>query len=241
MIELNKIESKYFNLVEGEISVKEFEHWVYNSKWLENELSEIEYIDLISLNYNTPSAKYEIGKILNERLDEGKFETVRMVNLLDSIIERDGNEGIALTKMYDLYCNGYYFLEDLGLGIGLFVHVPIKYGVEYFHELKESQKNELVNSVYPEVKELAGELKNWLLVGDLKLTGKQKPRLNRWQFIDSRVEKDKESRVWGVSDIDKKTDKIRSKKNLLLDKNGDFKSDEKMKESWLKRIFKKRN
>ena len=240
MIELNEIESKYFDLMDEKISVKEFENWVYETKWLEKELTEDEYIDLISLNYGTPSSKYEIGKILKERFDEGKFESVKMIELLSSIIERDGKEGESLTKMYDLYCRGYYFLEDLGLGIGLFIEVPNKYGVEYYHELNEKQKNELVNSVYPSAKELAIELKNWILRGDLKLTGERESELNRWQYIDYRTEEDKKSRVWKVENVDSKTGEVRSKSNLLLNKNGDFKTAEESDDNWIKRIFKRK-
>ncbi len=240
MIELNEIESKYLNLMENKISVKEFENWVYESNWLEAELTEDEYIDLISLNYKASSAKYEIGKVLKKKFDEGKLETVKMLNLLNSIIERDEKEGEALTIMYDLYCKGYYFLEDLGLGIGLHIEVPYKFGVEYYHELNDEKKKELVDSVYPSAKILAKELKNWLLLGDLKLTGKREPELNRWQYIDNRTPEDKKSRVWKVSDIDKKTGKIRSKKNLLMNNNGDFKTGKEDTGSWIERIFKKK-
>jgi hypothetical protein len=240
MIELNKIESKYFDLMGEKISIKEFEKWVYETKWLESELTEDEYIDLISLNYGTSSSKYEIGKILNERFDEGKFESVKMVELLTSIIERDGKEGESLTRMYDLYCRGYYFLEDLGLGIGLFIEVPNKYGVEYYHELNDSQKKELVNSVYPSAKEIAIELKNWILKGDLKLTGEREVELNRWQYIDNRTEEDKKSRVWKVEDVDSRTGEVRSKSNLLLNKNGDFKTSKEENDNWIKRIFKRK-
>lgn len=41
MIELTEKESKYFDLMEDRISIKEFERWVYNSKWLEEELKSI--------------------------------------------------------------------------------------------------------------------------------------------------------------------------------------------------------
>ena len=222
------------------ISVKEFENWVYETKWLESELTEEEYIDLISLNYGTSSSKYEIGKILKDRFDEGKFESVKMVELLTSIIERDGKEGESLMRMYDLYCRGYYFLEDLGLGIGLFIEVPNKYGVEYYHELNEKQKKELVNSVYPPAKELAIELKKWILKGDLKLTGERESELNRWQYIDNRTEEDKKSRVWKVEDVDSKTGEVRSKSNMLLNKNGDFIKSEESNDNWIKRIFKRK-
>lgn len=240
MIELNEIESKYFDLMGEKISIKEFENWVYETKWLESELTEDEYTDLISLNYGASSSKYEIGKILKERFDEGKFESVKMVDLLTSIIERAGKEGESLRRLYDLYCKGYYFLEDLGLGIGLFIEVPNKYGVEYYHELNDKQKKELLNSVYAAAKELATELKNWILKGKLKLTGEREPELNRWQYIDNRTEEDKNSRVWKVDDVDSKTGEIRSKSNLLLNKNGDFKTSEKSNDNWIKRIFKRK-
>jgi hypothetical protein len=238
MIELNEIESQYFNLIENKISVKEFENWVYHSKWLEEELEEEEYIDLISLNYGAPSSKYEIGKILKDRYDKGKFEAVKMIELLNSIIERDNKEGESLKRMYDLYCEGYNFLEDLGLGIGLFIEVPNKYGVIYYHELNESQKKVIIDSVYPSAKELSIELKNWLLNGDLKLTGEREPELNRWQYIDNRTKEDRESRVWKIEDIDEKTGKVRSKRNILLNKNGDFKTTEESGDNWIKRILK---
>jgi hypothetical protein len=240
MVELNEIESKYLDLMEGKISVKNFENWVYSSNSLEDELTEDEYTDLISLNYGTPSAKYEIGKVLKERFDEAKFETIKMINLLSSIIERDGKEGESLTRMYDLYCKGYYFLEDLGLGIGLYVEVPYKYGVEYYHELTEFQKKEIVDSVYPSAKILAEELKIWLLNGNLKLTGEQESDLNLWQYTDNRSNEDKLSRVWEIADIDEETGNVRSKINLLLDENGDFKTNNKSKDSWVKRLFKKK-
>jgi hypothetical protein len=141
--------------------------------------------------------------------------------------------------MYDLYCKGYYFLEDLGLGIGLFIEVPNKYGVEYFYELAESQKRELVDSVYPPAKQLAIELKQWILNKEIKLSGEKDEALNRGQYTDNRIEKDKASRVWKVSDIDKVTGDVRSKTNTLLDKNGNFTYKSKPKENWWAKLLNK--
>ena len=240
MIELNEIETKYLKLMDKEISIKDFENWVYSSNWLEDELSEDEYTDLISLNYENSGSRYEVGKILENRLDLAKFEAFKFIEMLNSIIERNGKEGEALTIMYDLYCKGYYFLEGLGLGIGLFVHVPNKYDVEYYHELNEKQKKELLDSVYPSAKELAIEIKTWLLAGDLKLTGEKEPELNRWQYIDNRTDDDKKSRVWEIADVDKKTGEVRSKRNVLLNSKGEFKKHTKEKDNWLKRVFKRK-
>lgn len=195
-MELNEIESTYLNLIEGEISVKEFEQWVYKSEWLENELSADEYMELISLNYNLSHATYEIGKILKARLHFGKFETVRMLKILDTIIERDGKEGEALMMMYNLYCAGYYFLQDLGIGIGLSIQVPSKYGVENYNELTEAQKKELVNCFYPEAAQLALELKHWISNEEIILTGEKNEQYNSWLFTDTRTAENKKSRLW---------------------------------------------
>jgi len=158
----------------------------------------------------------ELGKNLNQSLDQGKSETIKMLNLLKSVIDRDGNEAKSLMELYDLYCAGYYFLNDLGLGIGLNIKVPLTYGKLYYHKINQEQKNELVNRAYPIAKELAEELRNWLITKELILTGEP------WRFIDNRKEKDKEDRLWKVSTRDEKTNEVNSWRNILLDKNGHF-------------------
>lgn len=186
VIELNEIEEKYFLLLQGQITLQEFESWIYAATHLEDDLSEKEYLELISLNYKFPSAKYELGKLLKDRVDFGKFETIKMIDLLNSIIERDGQEAEALIQMYNLYCKGYYFLDELGLGIGLYLEVPSDLGVDYYHELSETEKKERVNKVYPHAQELSRELKSFLLSEEIELTGKQDENLNHWQYIDVR-------------------------------------------------------
>ncbi len=224
MVELNKIESKYFDLLEGVTTISEFEKWVYESNWVENELTADEYTDLISLNYKTASSKYEIGKILNQKIDKGKFETLKIIKLLNSIIDRDGKEGESLIKMYDLYCGGYYFLKDLGLGIGLSVEAPRNYDVESFDELNQDQKKKVVDGVYPLAMQLAIELKDWIINGTLKLTGNKTSELNLWQYIDHRKPEDKELRVWKTIDAH--------------NGKGGIQANKVSKDNWFTRIFK---
>jgi len=169
------------------------------------------------------SSTSELGENLNHSLDQGKSQTTKMLNLLTSVIDRDGNEAKSLMELYDLYCLGYSFLEDLGLGIGLCISVPTTYGVLYFHKLNQEQKNELLNIAYPKAKELAEELRNWLINRELILTGERKPAdWNRWQFIDNRKERDKESRLWKACGRDEKTNEVNQWRNIMLDKNGNF-------------------
>ncbi|NES19489.1 MAG: hypothetical protein F6K41_11295 [Symploca sp. SIO3E6] len=172
MIELKEIEGKYFDLMAEEMTIKEFENWVYQSKRLEEELNKDEYIDLISINYNSKSAKDEISKFL-KKIDKGRFETVQLLNLLDSIIEGDEREEQALMKMYDFCRAGYDFLGLLG----------------YEHGSNAVHSSDCYISC-PSAKELAEEVKNWILNKQIVLTGEldTMARTDKWHFIDNRSE-----------------------------------------------------
>lgn len=144
MKEFTEIESKYFDLVANQISLKEFENWVYTSDFLEKELNEGQYLDLISLNYNTPSSVYELSKILSDKIDFGKFEDNKLIKLLNSIVNRDCNEVPSLISCYDLYCDGYNFFEGIGLGIGLSLIMSLdEYRVNDWTSLTEIEKYRL--------------------------------------------------------------------------------------------------
>ena len=163
------------------------------------------------------SSNSELSKNMGQKFDQGKSHTTKMLTLLNSVIERDGNEAESLMELYDLYCEGYEFLTDLGLGIGLFIKVPWTYGKLNYSEINQEQKNELLNRAYPIAKELAEELRIWLIKKELILTGE---REILWKFIDNRKEEDKKSRIWEDPIIHE--NKVITQRNILLDKNGNF-------------------
>lgn len=219
MEKFSKIESQFFKLIEGEISVKEFEEWVYASEWLERELGQDRYFELISLNYNQEGSKSRVVNILESYVDYAKHERKKIISLLNSIIQKNGNEAVNLMKCYEYYCDGYFFFEDLGLGIGLLLSNPNKYEVEHWHELNERQKTELLESVYPKAKELALELRGWLEKEEIILTGRRSGPLKRWEYADNRSEADRLSRLWKVVARDPQTGEVRAKQNILLNEN----------------------
>ncbi len=179
MFDVNEIEDKYLDILDGSISIDEFEKWIYNSKWFEENLQDDKYFDLISLNYNSLHAKYEVIKILAGIFDKGKIETLKIIRLLKSIINRDGKEEVSLVKIYDLYYCGYYFFKELGLDIGLFVDMAM--------QDDDMQEKEFIDSLYPKAKTLANEVLQWIENGDIVLTGKQDPDLNIWLYEDYRM------------------------------------------------------
>ena len=196
MTELTEIESLYLNLREGNISISEFEKWVYSSETLEALLNEDEYTELISYNFTDNDSIYKLGKILKSKLRENKFQTLKVINLIDSVIAKDGYEGQSLISMYSLYKQGYYFLEDLGLNIGDQLRTSTHYGSELYINLPKERQEQIINKLYPRVRELAIEMKNWISNNELILTGTQDKHRNNWQYIDNRSEEDKKSRIW---------------------------------------------
>jgi hypothetical protein len=54
---------KFFDFLDGKVNIKEFEQWIYNHA-SRDVLTTDEYMELISFNYNSKDAYYELRKIL---------------------------------------------------------------------------------------------------------------------------------------------------------------------------------
>ena len=83
LYEIKKIENLYFSFIKEEITILDFENIVLNSDWVEEELSSIEYADLISLNFEDKSAKYELRKILKNQLDYQNWGMNQLVKTME--------------------------------------------------------------------------------------------------------------------------------------------------------------
>ena len=82
------IENQFFRILNKEISIKDFEQWVYKTEELETVLSERDYLDLIAFNFNQPHVLYELFKIFVKWINIQKYETYRIIYLLDLVIMR---------------------------------------------------------------------------------------------------------------------------------------------------------
>ncbi len=83
---------------------------------------------MIELNYKKPGAKYELYEKLENIIDFGEYENGSYSSAW-CCIKKDESFAVSMVGFYDLYCDGYYFLIDLGLGYGLrllFPHQNIK-------------------------------------------------------------------------------------------------------------------
>ncbi|WP_156317127.1 hypothetical protein [Marinagarivorans algicola] len=162
---MKNFELVVYRLIARETEIEEFEQWVYSEKELEQVLTSDEYLDLISLSYKQPSSLYEAEKILKRYIDTGKYYEWSLRRVLEKIVDRPKNVARYIEKCYDLYCDGYSFLDDLGLGYGLSVVVPPTDCIE------ENEKSKLIDSFYPAVAEEALKVIGWLESGRVVITG----------------------------------------------------------------------
>lgn len=192
------IREVFFETMSGDKSLPEFEAWVYGNKELENLLSPELYLDLISCGYHHKESRYELTEILEKIIDPASYEKWRLERLLDQALDKTDRLPEILIQFYELYCQGYGFLDNLGLGYGLPIAVlddpiPGNNG-----EQAVSPKL-LAVSFFPGLETEIEKVKNWLHSGTIMLSG-ARDQQNRFLFTDHRTETEKKPTAYTVSD-----------------------------------------
>lgn len=118
------IQDKFHQIISKQISLREFEQWVYQTSELESLLPSEDYLTLVSFDYKHADGFYEIEKVLGKYVALHEYESTQLSNLLLSIINKDSNAKTSIQETYYLYCKGYKFFDDIGLNYGLDIVVP---------------------------------------------------------------------------------------------------------------------
>ncbi|CAM3895964.1 DUF4240 domain-containing protein [Flavobacterium branchiophilum] len=212
------IKERFYKTIKGEISLDDFEQWLYADKELEKYLNSNDYLDLISLSFKKSSAKYDLWNLLKKHIDHGEFETYKMLELLNEAKQKTDRLPYILMEFYDLYCKGYNFFQDLGIGIGLAVEVPRVNNTtaDTYDELTSEQQKELLDSFSPELEECIKQVIYWLETKKIILTGEQ-DEIGHYEYEDLRTEEEKKSKLWVTVSEDKGTG-FSASKNTLWDK-----------------------
>jgi len=188
----SNIKTYFFKTIKGEISIENFEKWIYTDEEIESILNADDYLDLVSLNYKKSGAKYELYNLLKKQVEIGEFETFKMLGLLEETKKKDEKLPHHLMEFYDLYCKGYFFLQILGLKYGLSVVVPwTKFTVGTWDELNNDQKKELLDSLSPKLEIEVQHAIDWLINKKIVLTGKQ-DEYGRYVYKDLRTDEEKD-------------------------------------------------
>lgn len=201
------IKQIFFDTLSGDKTMLEFEQWLYADKRLETILNADDYLDLISYDYRAGTAKYGLFRLLEKHIDKGELETNRIYSLLTKAINKDRKLPEILVTFYDLYCKGYTFFDNLGLGYGLRVEVPgVNNYVETWDDLNEAQQTTLLSSFYPDIETEIKKVISWLDTGKVILTG-IKDENDHFEYIDNRTELEKLPTGYQVATVDSKAQK----------------------------------
>ena len=198
------IQEIFFDTLSGDKTVLEFEEWLYTEKRLENILHPDDYLELISFGYKSDAAKKLLPRILEKHIDIGELEKRRIHKLLTRVLNRDKELPEILTTFYELYCKGYNFFDNIGLGYGLRIKVPgINNYEETWDDLNEAAKNTLLEKFYLSLETEINKVIYWLDAGKVILTG-IKDEDNHFEYIDNRTELEKQPTGCNVVTIDAK-------------------------------------
>jgi hypothetical protein len=214
-----EIKERFYKTIKGDILLDDFEQWLYADKEFEKYLNSNDYLDLISLSFKKSGAKYELCNLLKKHIDLGEFETYKILGLLNEAKQKTKRLPYILMEFYDLYCKGYNFFQDLGLGIGFAVEEPNVNNTpadNTWDELTSKQQKELLDSFSPELEECIEQVIYWIETKKIILTGVQ-DEIGYYEYDDLRTEEEKKSKLWVTVSEDQKTGFLASK-NTLWDK-----------------------
>src|SRR5690606_22337946 len=183
-----EIKERFYRALKGDIPIETFEKWLYADRTLEQYLKPEDYLDLIALGFKKSDAKYELWKLLKKHIDVADFETYKLLSLLQEARLKTKRLPYVLVEFYELYCDGYYFLQDLAIGYGLAIQVPqMENTAETWDELTTAQKALLLESLEPGLDDELARVANWLESGKIKLTGEIDER-GHYGYVDLRQE-----------------------------------------------------
>ncbi|CAM4188501.1 hypothetical protein [Pseudoalteromonas byunsanensis] len=175
---MHPVELTFYKLVSKEIELSDFENWVYTETTLEQTLNSDDYLEIISINYKTPSGLYEAQKVLSKYFSMGKYYEWSIRNILHKIIAKPDDVHKYIEQCYDLYCEGFGFMDNLGLGYGLGLTCPDGF-------------NDKVEEFYPHITEEAERVLLWLDTGKIIITG-HSGEYQGIEYDDNRSPKEKE-------------------------------------------------
>ena len=180
-----EIKKTFFEFLNCQIALTDFEQWVYETLSLEEVLNSNDYLELISLDFTQRHEKYyldcreRINQIIEKYISLAEYETWKLKRLLNNFLNRKGNLVKILEQFYDLYCQGYGFLDNLGLGYGLnfscYLSEINEPNFRYFFPKTltaaeiEREIKQKVNDILPEVDREIKKVLSWLEQGKIKI------------------------------------------------------------------------
>jgi hypothetical protein len=167
---------------------------------LEDYFGQEDYLEFISLNFKSRHLIHEMKKVIDKYLDYGEFEKRKIDKILNDLINNNDDFAKSLIATYDLYCDGYGFLDNIGLGYGLtFANDFYEYTV--WNKLSSEEKNKRIETIYHGVKSEAEKVRGWIDKKKIVLTG-EVDEIGHYNYIDNRTTEEKKPTGYTVMKLD---------------------------------------
>jgi hypothetical protein len=190
------IKIEFFNFRDDRSALDRFEQWIYATDILEEILGAEDYLNLISLDFTNRSTRHDLIKIIDRYIHLGEYQRWKLSELLHRFISLDGDLRSSLWEFYELYCDGFYFLDVLGLEYGLTL---IDYGEENWQNSTIEQRERLLANLLPGALREAQKVIDWLDTGKIVITDIQ-DEWNQHSYIDNRTEDERNPSVRVIGD-----------------------------------------
>jgi len=165
------MQKQFYKIYKGLISVSEFEEWLYNTPEIEDVYGNDFYFDLLNLNYRSKHIKNDLDKVIELEIPFGEFEQMRIVSLLENIVNENGDLVEILEQLYDDYCRGYSFLRFLGLNYVTGIdNLPKLKQKEKWDKNEFDSKRKILKDIKPRMVKEAKRLLSFFQNGLLRIT-----------------------------------------------------------------------
>lgn len=164
------IQKQFYKIYKDQISISEFEEWLYKTQEVESIYGNDFYYNLLDLDYRKKHIKNELEKLIEMKIPFDEFEQKRIISLLENIKDEKGDIVEILEQLYDDYCSGYSFLRYLGLtyitGIDALPKLQQK---DEWDKNEFDSKREILNSIKPKIFHEAMRLLSFFQKGLIKI------------------------------------------------------------------------
>jgi len=165
------IQKQFYKIYKGQISISEFEDWLYKAQEIESVYGNDFYFNLLDLDYRKKHIKNELEKLIEMKIPFDEFEQTRIISLLENIINEEGDIVEILEQLYDGYCSGYYFLGYLGVSYVTGIDaLPKLQQKDEWDKNEFDSKREILNSIKPKIINEAMRLLSFFQKGLIKIT-----------------------------------------------------------------------
>lgn len=165
------IQKQFYKIYKEQISISEFEDWLYKAQEIESIYGNDFYFNLLDLDYRKKNIKYELEKLIEMKIPFDEFEQTRIISLLEDIINEKGDIVEILEQLYNGYCSGYYFLGYLGISYVTGIDALPKLQQKNEWDKNEfDSKREILSSIKPKIINEAMRLLLFFQKGLIKIT-----------------------------------------------------------------------